>query len=80
MYLFILEAKSYHCFVLLMKRMDRNFSRGENMDKHFANMRSLIQVMYESSMSLLAQEFGKFNEIRRNKSHLSAVLALDLVQ
>lgn len=40
----ILEAKSYHCFVLLMQRMGHNFPHGENMDKHFVNMRSLIQV------------------------------------
>lgn len=67
-YLLILEAKSYHCFVLLMKRMDHNFSHGENMDKHFANMRSLIQVIYELSMNLLTRELGMFNRIRRNKS------------
>ena len=49
------EAKSYHCFVLLMKRMDHNFPHGENMDKHFANMRSLIQILDAELFEVMQQ-------------------------
>ncbi|XP_031553392.1 small G protein signaling modulator 1-like isoform X2 [Actinia tenebrosa] len=39
------EAKTYSCFVHLMQRMNENFPHGGAMDLHFANMRSLIQVL-----------------------------------
>ncbi|KAK3737452.1 hypothetical protein QZH41_008338 [Actinostola sp. cb2023] len=39
------EAKTYSCFVHLMQRMNKNFPHGSAMDLHFANMRSLIQVL-----------------------------------
>ncbi|XP_071945784.1 small G protein signaling modulator 1-like isoform X2 [Antedon mediterranea] len=39
------EAKTYNCFCELMKRMSKNFPHGGAMDTHFANMRSLIQVL-----------------------------------
>lgn len=39
------EAKAFSCFTELMKRMNQNFPHGGAMDTHFANMRSLIQVM-----------------------------------
>lgn len=49
------EAKSYHCFVLLMKRMDHNFPHGGAMDKHFANMRSLIQILDSELFEVMQQ-------------------------
>ncbi|CAB4039206.1 Hypothetical predicted protein, partial [Paramuricea clavata] len=49
------EAKSYDCFVLLMKRMDHNFPHGENMDKHFVNMRSLIQILDPELFEVMQQ-------------------------
>ncbi|XP_028396533.1 small G protein signaling modulator 1-like [Dendronephthya gigantea] len=49
------EAKSYHCFVLLMKRMDHNFPHGENMDKYFVNMRSLIQILDPELFEVMQQ-------------------------
>lgn len=39
------ECLAYSCFTQLMKRMSQNFPNGGAMDAHFANMRSLIQVM-----------------------------------
>ncbi|XP_052224639.1 small G protein signaling modulator 1-like [Dreissena polymorpha] len=39
------EAKTYSCFCELMKRMCSNFPHGGAMDTHFANMRSLIQIL-----------------------------------
>ncbi|XP_052800781.1 small G protein signaling modulator 1-like isoform X2 [Mya arenaria] len=39
------EAKAYSCFCELMKRMSANFPHGGAMDTHFANMRSLIQIL-----------------------------------
>ncbi|XP_033113509.1 small G protein signaling modulator 1-like [Anneissia japonica] len=39
------ESKTYSCFCELMKRMSKNFPHGGAMDTHFANMRSLIQVL-----------------------------------
>lgn len=39
------EAIAFSCFSELMKRMNQNFPHGGAMDTHFANMRSLIQVM-----------------------------------
>ncbi|XP_022257630.1 small G protein signaling modulator 1-like [Limulus polyphemus] len=39
------EVLSYSCFCELMKRMVANFPHGGAMDAHFANMRSLIQIL-----------------------------------
>ncbi|XP_069135231.1 small G protein signaling modulator 1-like isoform X4 [Argopecten irradians] len=39
------EAMTYSCFCELMKRMSSNFPHGGAMDTHFANMRSLIQIL-----------------------------------
>ncbi|XP_041347892.1 small G protein signaling modulator 1-like isoform X3 [Gigantopelta aegis] len=39
------EALTYSCFCELMKRMSSNFPHGGAMDTHFANMRSLIQIL-----------------------------------
>ncbi|KAK6191324.1 hypothetical protein SNE40_003045 [Patella caerulea] len=39
------EALAYSCFCELMKRMSCNFPHGGAMDTHFANMRSLIQIL-----------------------------------
>ncbi|KAM7433857.1 Small G protein signaling modulator 2 [Porites harrisoni] len=39
------EAITYSCFVDLMQRMNNNFPHGGAMDTHFANMRSLIQIL-----------------------------------
>ncbi|XP_074869898.1 small G protein signaling modulator 2 isoform X2 [Carettochelys insculpta] len=36
---------AYSCFSHLMKRMSQNFPNGGAMDTHFANMRSLIQIL-----------------------------------
>lgn len=39
------ESLTYACFCHLMERMVENFPCGNAMDSHFANMRSLIQIM-----------------------------------
>ncbi|XP_039262469.2 small G protein signaling modulator 2-like [Styela clava] len=39
------ESQVYSCFTQLMKHMGSNFPNGGAMDSHFANMRSLIQVL-----------------------------------
>ncbi|CAL1537719.1 unnamed protein product [Lymnaea stagnalis] len=39
------ESLAYSCFCQLMKRMSCNFPHGGAMDTHFANMRSLIQIL-----------------------------------
>ncbi|XP_076434538.1 small G protein signaling modulator 1-like isoform X2 [Babylonia areolata] len=39
------EALTYSCFCELMRRMSCNFPHGGAMDTHFANMRSLIQIL-----------------------------------
>ena len=39
------EALVYSCFKHLMKRMSLNFPHGSQMDQHFTNMRSLIQLV-----------------------------------
>ncbi|OQV13372.1 Small G protein signaling modulator 2 [Hypsibius exemplaris] len=39
------EVMAYTCFTELMKRMIKNFPSGGGMDRNFANMRSLIQVL-----------------------------------
>eukprot|EP00057_Strongylocentrotus_purpuratus_P005827 XP_003731830.1 PREDICTED: small G protein signaling modulator 1 [Strongylocentrotus purpuratus] len=49
------EAKSYSCFCELMKRMSKNFPHGGAMDTHFANMRSLIQILDCEMFELMHQ-------------------------
>ncbi|ESO83806.1 hypothetical protein LOTGIDRAFT_132957 [Lottia gigantea] len=39
------ESLTYSCFCELMKRLTCNFPHGGAMDTHFANMRSLIQIL-----------------------------------
>ncbi|KAM7139615.1 small G protein signaling modulator 2 isoform 8-T8 [Macrochelys suwanniensis] len=39
------DQLAYSCFSHLMKRMSQNFPNGGAMDTHFANMRSLIQIL-----------------------------------
>nr|CAB3266034.1 small G protein signaling modulator 1 [Phallusia mammillata] len=39
------ESLVYSCFLQLMQRMGKNFPNGGTMDLHFANMRSLIQIL-----------------------------------
>lgn len=39
------ESMTYACFCHLMERMIENFPNGNAMDCHFANMRSLIQIL-----------------------------------
>ncbi|KAH9404006.1 Small G protein signaling modulator 2 [Tyrophagus putrescentiae] len=39
------EVFTYSCFCELMKRMKHNFPLGGAMDTHFANMRSLVQIL-----------------------------------
>ncbi|XP_072018949.1 small G protein signaling modulator 2-like [Amphiura filiformis] len=49
------EAKTYSCFCELMKRMSKNFPHGGAMDNHFANMRSLIQILDSEMFELMHQ-------------------------
>ncbi|XP_077995337.1 small G protein signaling modulator 1-like [Glandiceps talaboti] len=49
------EAKTYSCFCELMKRMAKNFPHGGAMDSHFANMRSLIQILDSEMFELMHQ-------------------------
>ncbi|XP_071848613.1 small G protein signaling modulator 1-like isoform X3 [Apostichopus japonicus] len=49
------EAKTYNCFCELMKRMCKNFPHGGAMDNHFANMRSLIQILDSEMFELMHQ-------------------------
>ncbi|VVC39869.1 Hypothetical protein CINCED_3A012394 [Cinara cedri] len=54
------ETLSYSCFCLLMERMSVNFPHsGGAMDTHFANMRSLVQIL-DSEMFELMHENGDF--------------------
>ncbi|CAF0900878.1 unnamed protein product [Didymodactylos carnosus] len=39
------EVITYSCFCYLMKRLVPNFPHGAGMDEHFANMRSLLQIL-----------------------------------
>uniref|UniRef100_A0A8C8RTT7 Small G protein signaling modulator 2 n=1 Tax=Pelusios castaneus TaxID=367368 RepID=A0A8C8RTT7_9SAUR len=39
------DQLAYSCFSHLMKRMSQNFPNGGAMDTHFANMRSLLQIL-----------------------------------
>ncbi|XP_063051121.1 microtubule-associated protein futsch [Engraulis encrasicolus] len=49
------EALAYSCFSELMKRMNQNFPHGGAMDTHFANMRSLIQILDSELFELMHQ-------------------------
>lgn len=49
------EMLSYSCFCELMKRMVANFPHGGAMDTHFANMRSLIQILDAEIFELMHQ-------------------------
>ncbi|XP_043571423.1 small G protein signaling modulator 1-like isoform X1 [Chiloscyllium plagiosum] len=49
------EAIAFSCFTQLMKRMNQNFPHGGAMDTHFANMRSLIQILDSELFELMHQ-------------------------
>ncbi|XP_051968711.1 small G protein signaling modulator 1-like isoform X2 [Xyrauchen texanus] len=49
------EAMAFSCFSELMKRMNQNFPHGGAMDTHFANMRSLIQILDAELFELMHQ-------------------------
>ncbi|KAK7066558.1 Small G protein signaling modulator 2 [Halocaridina rubra] len=49
------EAATYSCFCHLMGRMSHNFPNGGAMDQHFANMRSLIQILDSEMFELMHQ-------------------------
>ncbi|CAG0881619.1 unnamed protein product, partial [Darwinula stevensoni] len=49
------EALTYSCFGQLMTRMAANFPTGGAMDTHFANMRSLIQILDSEMFELMHQ-------------------------
>ncbi|XP_037936319.1 small G protein signaling modulator 1 [Teleopsis dalmanni] len=53
------ESLSYSCFCKLMERMIENFPNGGAMDMHFANMRSLIQIL-DSEMYDLMDSNGDY--------------------
>ncbi|KAJ8280949.1 hypothetical protein GJAV_G00061390 [Gymnothorax javanicus] len=53
------ECLAYSCFSQLMKRMSHNFPSGGAMDTHFANMRSLIQIL-DSELFELMQQNGDY--------------------
>ncbi|XP_072921989.1 small G protein signaling modulator 1 [Hemitrygon akajei] len=49
------EVMAFSCFTQLMKRMNQNFPHGGAMDTHFANMRSLIQILDSELFELMHQ-------------------------
>ncbi|KAM6162924.1 small G protein signaling modulator 2 isoform 2-T2 [Rhynchocyon petersi] len=49
------DQLAYSCFTHLMKRMSQNFPNGGAMDSHFANMRSLIQILDSELFELMHQ-------------------------
>ncbi|XP_021068301.1 small G protein signaling modulator 2 isoform X2 [Mus pahari] len=49
------DQLAYSCFSHLMKRMSQNFPSGGAMDSHFANMRSLIQILDSELFELMHQ-------------------------
>ncbi|XP_033027711.1 small G protein signaling modulator 2 isoform X3 [Lacerta agilis] len=49
------DELAYSCFTHLMKRMSQNFPNGGAMDTHFANMRSLIQILDSELFELMHQ-------------------------
>lgn len=57
------EVLTYSCFCELMKRMAANFPHGGAMDQHFANMRSLIQVLHGQVAFKLTPNLSLFCEL-----------------
>ncbi|KAM3873889.1 small G protein signaling modulator 1-like [Diretmus argenteus] len=53
------EVMAFSCFTELMKRMNQNFPHGGAMDSHFANMRSIIQIL-DSELFELMQQNGDY--------------------
>lgn len=53
------ESLTYACFCHLMERMVENFPNGNAMDCHFANMRSLIQIL-DSELYELMHSHGDY--------------------
>ncbi|XP_059236899.1 small G protein signaling modulator 2 isoform X2 [Mustela nigripes] len=49
------DQLAYSCFSHHMKRMSQNFPNGGAMDTHFANMRSLIQILDSELFELMHQ-------------------------
>ncbi|XP_041437772.1 small G protein signaling modulator 2 isoform X1 [Xenopus laevis] len=49
------DLLAYSCFTQQMKRMCQNFPNGGEMDTHFANMRSLIQILDSELFELMHQ-------------------------
>ncbi|EPY74667.1 hypothetical protein CB1_001913013 [Camelus ferus] len=49
------EALTFSCFTELMKRKNQNFPHGGAMDTHFANMKSLIQILGSELFELMHQ-------------------------
>ncbi|XP_006891096.1 PREDICTED: small G protein signaling modulator 2 isoform X2 [Elephantulus edwardii] len=49
------DQLAYSCFSHLMKRMSQNFPNGGAMDSHFANMRTLIQILDSELFELMHQ-------------------------
>ncbi|XP_037664039.1 small G protein signaling modulator 2 isoform X6 [Choloepus didactylus] len=49
------DQLAYSCFSQLMRRMSQNFPNGGAMDTHFANMRSLIQILDSELFELMHQ-------------------------
>ncbi|XP_036250920.1 small G protein signaling modulator 2 isoform X3 [Molothrus aeneus] len=52
---YVQDQLAYSCFSHLMKRMSQNFPNGGAMDTHFANMRSLIQILDSELFELMHQ-------------------------
>uniref|UniRef100_A0A8C6Q7H9 Small G protein signaling modulator 1 n=1 Tax=Nothobranchius furzeri TaxID=105023 RepID=A0A8C6Q7H9_NOTFU len=53
--LLVILDDAFSCFSKLMKRMNQNFPHGGAMDTHFANMRSLIQILDSELFELMHQ-------------------------
>ncbi|XP_008056395.1 small G protein signaling modulator 2 isoform X2 [Carlito syrichta] len=49
------DQLAYSCFSHLMRRMSQNFQNWGTMDTHFANMRSLIQILDSELFELMHQ-------------------------
>ncbi|XP_053503888.1 small G protein signaling modulator 2 isoform X1 [Ictalurus furcatus] len=71
------ECLAYSCFTQLMKRMSQNFPNGGAMDTHFANMRSLIQVMFPFPSESIWIEIHTVRDMVINE--LSPVLLLQIL-
>uniref|UniRef100_A0A3Q3FTP8 Small G protein signaling modulator 1b n=1 Tax=Labrus bergylta TaxID=56723 RepID=A0A3Q3FTP8_9LABR len=57
--IYVCDVMAFSCFTELMKRMNQNFPHGGAMDSHFANMRSLIQIL-DSELFELMQQNGDY--------------------